>query len=157
MASQNITLSPQGGDILFVRSGFTAAFDALSASSQYELAERPTHDFAGLEATTAVLEWLWHSKFAAVAGDMPAFERSPPGGGKSGAYMTEEVDLEGVGSLHEVLLGGWGCLIGEQFDLEGLAEECKRNKRWSFFTSSVPLKVSSTLLVRLDHSFCSKG
>ncbi|KAL9058776.1 MAG: hypothetical protein Q9206_001763 [Seirophora lacunosa] len=140
-ASHNIALSPGGGDILFIRSGLTAAFDKLDDSSQCMLSERPTADFAGVEATEEVLKWLWDSKFAAVAGDMPAFERSPPGGGKSDAYPAEEATLQGVGSLHEVLLGGWGCPIGEMFDLEALAELCKKEARWSFFVSSVPLKV----------------
>ncbi|KAI4116332.1 MAG: hypothetical protein LQ345_003229 [Seirophora villosa] len=140
IASHNIALSPGGGDILFIRSGLTAAFDKLDDSSQCMLSERPTADFAGVEATEEVLKWLWDSKFAAVAGDMPAFERSPPGGGKSDAYPAEEATLQGVGSLHEVLLGGWGCPIGEMFDLEALAELCKKEARWSFFVSSVPLK-----------------
>ena len=39
-------------------------------------------------------------------------------------------------SLHEVLLSGWGCPIGELFDLEKLAEHCKKINRWSFFVSS---------------------
>ena len=38
--------------------------------------------------------------------------------------------------LHEVLLAGWGMPIGELFDLERLAEHCKRVGRWSFFLSS---------------------
>ena len=38
--------------------------------------------------------------------------------------------------LHEVLLGGWGCPIGELFDLEKLAEQCKQANRWSFFVAS---------------------
>jgi hypothetical protein len=39
-------------------------------------------------------------------------------------------------SLHEVLLAGWGMPIGELFDLEKLAEYCKKEKRWSFFVTS---------------------
>jgi hypothetical protein len=39
-------------------------------------------------------------------------------------------------SLHEVLLAGWGMPIGELFDLEKLAEYCKKEKRWSFFVAS---------------------
>jgi hypothetical protein len=38
--------------------------------------------------------------------------------------------------LHEVLLAGWGCPIGEMFDLEELAETCQRLGRWSFFVTS---------------------
>jgi hypothetical protein len=39
-------------------------------------------------------------------------------------------------SLHEVLLAGWGMPIGELFDLEKLADYCKKEKRWSFFVTS---------------------
>jgi hypothetical protein len=38
--------------------------------------------------------------------------------------------------MHEVLLAGWGCPIGELFDLEALAEQCKKSNRWSFFVTS---------------------
>ena len=72
---------------------------------------------------------------------MPSFERSPVAGGKSDAYKVEEVRLGEGGSLHEVLLSGWGCPIGEMFDLEGLAKMCRKEGRSSFFVSSVPLKV----------------
>lgn len=43
--------------------------------------------------------------------------------------------------LHEVLLAGFGCPIGELFWLETLAETCKREGRWSFFVSSEPCNV----------------
>lgn len=43
--------------------------------------------------------------------------------------------------LHQWLLAGWGMPIGEMFDLERLARECELSGRWSFFISSVPLKV----------------
>ena len=36
----------------------------------------------------------------------------------------------------------WGMPIGEMWDLEELAEECKRQKRWSFFVTSSPLNVT---------------
>ncbi|KAJ5087102.1 hypothetical protein NUU61_008409 [Penicillium alfredii] len=38
-------------------------------------------------------------------------------------------------------LAGWGLPIGELFDLEHLSRACRRRGRWSFFFSSVPLKV----------------
>ena len=44
--------------------------------------------------------------------------------------------------LHEWLLAGWGMPIGELFDLEKLAQECQKRQRWTFFFSSVPLRVS---------------
>jgi len=44
--------------------------------------------------------------------------------------------------LHEWLLTGWGMLIGELFDLEKLATEYRKLKKWIFFFSSVLLKVT---------------
>lgn len=92
----------------------------------------------GVEPSREVLEWLWETRFAAVAGDAPAFERSPVGLAGSGE---EGEEAPGV-VLHQWLLGGWGMPIGEMFDLEGLSAHCREVGRWSFFLSSVPLKVS---------------
>lgn len=44
--------------------------------------------------------------------------------------------------LHEVLLAGWGCTIGELFDLEKLSKHCKKTGRYSFFVTSEPCNVS---------------
>lgn len=79
-----------------------------------------------------MLKFLWDNQFAAVAGDAPGFERCP--------VIGDHVDRRYV--LHEWLLAGWGMPIGEIFDLEALAETCRRLGRWEFFFVSVPLKVS---------------
>ena len=89
----------------------------------------------GIESTEEVLEWLWENQFAAVAGDSPSFESSPVGGGKGPGDGPVIV-------LHQWLLAGWGMPIGEMFDLEELARHCRECGRWSFFLTSVPLKVS---------------
>ena len=130
-AEQGVAFRP--GDILILRTGFTAAYDTLSPDEQAALARRPAPEFAGVESNKDVLEWLWNNQFAAVAGDAPAFESSPLGQKRPG------VDPEAV--LHQWLLAGWGMPIGEMFDLERLAEHCRKEGRWSFFLSSVPLKV----------------
>jgi hypothetical protein len=51
--------------------------------------------------------------------------------------------------LHEVLLAGWGCPIGELFDLEALAEECQKQSRWSFFLTSEVCNVRYPLIVEV--------
>lgn len=83
------------------------------------------HHFGGLEQSEDVLRWIWDN-FSAVAGDQPSFE----------AWPTQK-----DWSLHEVLLAGYGCPIGELFWLEKLAETCKQEGRWSFFVTSEPCNV----------------
>ncbi|KAF2435551.1 hypothetical protein EJ08DRAFT_342745 [Tothia fuscella] len=134
------------GDILFIRSGFIKSYNTLSTDQQKALAARKVADFIGVEPTAAMVKWIWESNFAAVAGDAPAFEQAPPAGphNKPGGLWKGEVweeDMQGGGLLHQFLLAGWGCPIGEMFDLERLAEKCEKLGRWSFFVSSVPLKV----------------
>lgn len=126
---RDITFRP--GDILFIRSGFTAAYNSLSDLEQKSLSERPTADFIGVEPSREILQWLWGNQFAAVAGDSPSFERSPV----TGPHVDPDI------ILHQWLLGGWGMPIGEMFDLERLAEHCKKEQRHTFFLTSVPLKV----------------
>lgn len=64
------------GDILLVRSGTTKAWDSMSMANKaaYGAAGNPSH--VGVEATEKMLEFLWNSGFAAVAGDAFAFEVS---------------------------------------------------------------------------------
>lgn len=118
---------PQFGDILFIRSGFTAANAAKTPAQIAAHQAVVPHHFGGVARADDVLRWIW-AHFAAVAGDQPSFESwpAPPGA----PY-----------ALHEVLLAGWGCPIGELFDLERLAEYCKEQGRWSFFVSSEPCNV----------------
>lgn len=124
-AAQNLSFHP--GDILFVRSGYMKSFQALSADQVESYASQPIHPAIGVQAGEEILRWVWENRFSAVAGDMPAFEALP--------FQSREH------WMHEWLLAGWGVPIGELFDLEKLAVECKRLKKWSFFFSSVPLKV----------------
>ena len=127
---QGISFRP--GDIMLLRTGFTAAYNALSDLERKAISQRSIAAFSGIESSGNVLRWLWENQFAAVAADAPAFESSPVGG--------PGVNPDTV--LHQWLLGGWGMPIGEYFDLEKLAEHCKKTGRWSFFISSIPLKVS---------------
>jgi hypothetical protein len=70
--AQNVTF--RGGDILLVRSGFTANYVKQDRSTKEKIASvNPAH-FAGVEQSVEVLEWLWNNQFAAVGGDAPGFE-----------------------------------------------------------------------------------
>jgi hypothetical protein len=135
-AAQNI--SYRASDILFIRSGYMKSFQALSPDQAASYMSQPVHAAIGVQSGEEMLRWLWENKFSAVAGDMPAFEALP--------FQSQEH------WMHEWLLAGWGMPIGELFNLEKLAAECKRLNKWSFFFSSVPLKVgfshvASTILI----------
>jgi hypothetical protein len=144
VVEQKLTI--REGDILFIRSGFIAAYNALDAAAQKAIPDRPAPDFLGVEPTTAMLRWIWESGFSAVAGDAPSFEQAPVAGphtavGGVWSGETWEGEMQTGGLLHQWLLGGWGLPIGEMFDLEALSNKCKELGRYSFFLSSVPLKV----------------
>ncbi|SPO28117.1 uncharacterized protein UTRI_04508_B [Ustilago trichophora] len=128
---QNVTF--KRGDILLIRSGFTARYYSLSPAQRADWSDpAPAHGgegmpFAGVEQSDDMKEFLWNHHFAAVAGDSPAFEARPT---KQGECM-----------LHETLLAMWGMPIGELFDLEGLAQECRTQQRWTFYFASWPLNL----------------
>ncbi|KAI1342062.1 hypothetical protein F5Y15DRAFT_374125 [Xylariaceae sp. FL0016] len=114
------------GDILFIRSGFMANLSTKTANELWDHHDNVPHPFGGVEQSEDMLRWIWEN-FSAVAGDQPSFECWP-----------SRKDW----ALHEVLLAGWGCPIGELFDLETLADECKKQGRWSFFLCSEPCNVT---------------
>jgi predicted transporter len=62
-----------------------------------------------------------------------------PGGLYAGESWEEE--MQGGGLIHQWLLGGWGVMIGEMWDLERLCEKSEELGRRTCFVSSVPLKV----------------
>ncbi|KAF2795953.1 hypothetical protein K505DRAFT_323673 [Melanomma pulvis-pyrius CBS 109.77] len=129
IAENDITLRP--ADILFIRIGFTAEYNALSLEQKEAFPDRKPGGLLGLEATRESLQWLWENQFAAIASDAAGFERGPA----TGSYNDPDV------SIHQWCLAGWGLPLGELFDLEELAEQCQERKRWTFFLQSMPLKV----------------
>lgn len=121
------------GDILFTRTGWICAYEGLSDDARVALAAETVPPAIGVESSEKTLRWIWDSGFAAVAGDQPSFEAWPCQNSKHW--------------LHEWLLAGWGVPIGELFDLEELSRVCRERKRWTFFFSSMPLKVCLMLPV----------
>lgn len=115
----------QAGDIIFLRTGFTSAFESASLEQKKIIMNKSPFQYPGFESTFEVLAWLWDTKIAAVAGDCPGFEAWPP---------SEH-------AMHQILLAGFGMPIGEMFALDELAEECRRQGRWTFFVTSEPLNV----------------
>lgn len=125
------------GDILFVRSGWVRAYNNFPTAEREALAQIQVPPAIGVESSEDTLRWLWDNEFAAVVGDQPSME----------AWPCQDEQFR----LHEWLLSGWGMPIGELFDLEKLSEECAKRKRWSFFFSSMPLKVSESGSMHFVH------
>lgn len=122
-AECNVTF--QKGDIFFLRVGLPATWAAMSTEQRQAYSAQPMPQHMGIEQSERVLRFMWDNHFAAVASDAVSFEVFPA--------LQPEFDL------HHHLLAGWGVPIGEMFDLEELAQTCKRLGRWSFFVSSSPL------------------
>ncbi|KAM0273141.1 hypothetical protein ACHAQH_008490 [Verticillium albo-atrum] len=121
-------LEPRAGDILIIRSGFTARYVNLSEEEERSVGEAWPPASCGVQQDVRLLQWLLESRFAGVGGDAPGWEAFP---------VAEEAGF----FYHEVLLAGWGCPIAELLYLEDLAAWCRENKRWTFFLSSCPLNV----------------
>ncbi|GKZ21907.1 hypothetical protein AbraIFM66951_007323 [Aspergillus brasiliensis] len=122
------------GDILLIRSGWTEDYSKRSGDEKRALAARASRTFVGVENSVEMVEWHWKMGFAAVAGDTNAYEAWPPGQSAGNELILPY-------SLHEVFLAGWGMPIGEVWNLEDLASECKRLQRWTFFLVSQPLDI----------------
>ncbi|OJJ63665.1 hypothetical protein ASPSYDRAFT_38279 [Aspergillus sydowii CBS 593.65] len=123
------------GDILLVRSGFVQRYHSLSPEERTAAALRSHGDiaFAGLKQEEEVLDWLHDCYFAAVAGDSPTFECWP--------VTATEGGRGSIGFMHQNILALWGMPLGEMWDLEKLAETCRRLGRWTFFVTSAPANV----------------
>ena len=60
------------GDVLFLRTGYVAAYQALSQEERVKVAG--VREWCGLAQSRETTEWLWERQFAAVASDTPGFE-----------------------------------------------------------------------------------
>lgn len=119
---------PGPGDVLLVRSGFTAWYMAQPPEVRALVGARGGPGWAAMLADESVAEWLWDHGVCAAAGDNPSFEAIGPS--KPGVSRV---------SLHFLLIGRLGIAIGEMFDLERLAEDCAADGVYEAFFTSAPL------------------
>jgi hypothetical protein len=68
---QGVTFKP--GDILFVRSGFVRALDAMTNDEAVAYSASEPNGI-GVKSCEETLKWIWDHEFSAVAGDAIAFE-----------------------------------------------------------------------------------
>jgi len=121
-------------DMLFVRTGWTAAYNALTPHQQAVLPYRAQDaNHIGVLASDDTAAWLWAKKLALVGADNPAFEVIPFNGTIAGVPR----------SLHQMFIGGWGQSIVEFLDFERLAPALRKLGRSSFFVTIQNLNVVS--------------
>jgi kynurenine formamidase len=128
--------SPQPGDILFIRTGWLAAYRGRSQTGREDLASAPTGESFGLAGNDQMAAALWNAQVAAVVADNPSLEAWPPAGAAEPGLPA---------SLHRSLLARLGIPIGELWDLDLLAEKCAQRGSYAFFCVSVPTTLPGAL------------
>jgi len=116
------------GSILLVRTGWLGAYLQASDQQKQEMAPLEALKSCGIEPTSAMVEWLWDNRFAAIGTDCPAVEPWP-------------WDFRDEGALHYRALSMLGLPLGEQFVLDQLAADCAKDKRYEFLLVSVPMNL----------------
>lgn len=120
---QQVSLLP--GDILLVRMGWVGRFLAATADEDRERLYRQ-RDYSGLSGGEDMWRFLWDSRVAAVASDTVTVEAWPL--------------AEGKVSLH-LAIARLGIVLGELFDLDGLAADSAETGDYTAFFTSSPLNV----------------
>ncbi|MFI1733961.1 cyclase family protein [Streptomyces acidicola] len=113
------------GDIVVVRTG------RLARARREGWVDYAGGDSPGLSFTTA--GWLHRTEIAAIATDTWGFEVRP-----------NEFE-HAFQPLHQVVIPNMGLLIGEMWDLDGLAEDCARDGAYEFWLTAAPLPITGAV------------
>ena len=124
--AQNVEIKP--GTILLIRTGWMQAYLAAPPEAKTAMAPLEGLKACGIEDSSAMVEWFWDNRVAAVGTDCPAVEPWP-------------WDFKNEGALHYRTLSLLGLPIGEQFNLEELAADCAADKRYECMLVSVPMNL----------------
>jgi kynurenine formamidase len=122
----------KAGDILLLRTGWLTWYKQLNAIDRDKL-KGTLHPgqggmaCPGIDGHQATAAWLWNHQLAAVAADNVALEALP-------------VEAK-VGFQHRRLIALQGMAIGELWDLDALAHECREDGFYEFMLMSGLLSV----------------
>lgn len=126
LKAQGSRLKP--GSVVLVRTGWMQAYLNSPAEVKQSMGALENVHACGLDASREMVAWLWDNRVAAIGSDTFAVEAFP-------------FDFQDEGALHIRALPLLGLSLGEQFNLEALAEDCAQDKRYEFMLVSVPLHV----------------
>jgi kynurenine formamidase len=124
IAAQGPSAAAGRGDIVLIRTGQLARFRQQGNWDGYAAGPAP-----GLSFTS--LAWLHGSEIAAVATDTASVEVLPP-----------EFDPPCRLPLHQVAIPNIGLILGEMFDLEGLAADCAADGVYEFLLVAAGLPIT---------------
>lgn len=113
------------GDVVLVRSGWLEWYLSLTADDRKAVGTAQTMSCVGLEPRARMARWLWDNGVAAVACDNTALEALP-------------IQSE-LGFLHHRILALLGFLVGELWNLDPLARDCRADGRYDGLLVSAPL------------------
>lgn len=125
-AEQACGVTAEVGDAVLVRTGQIARCRAQGSWGDHAVGAAP-----GLSLGTAT--WLHDRRVAAVAADTWAVEVRP----------SEVPDF--FDPLHQVLITNMGLPLGENFDLDGLAEDCHGDRVYEFLLVAPPLPITGAV------------
>lgn len=122
----------ESGDIVLLRTGWLTWYKTLNEAEREKLrgALHPGEGgmaCPGLDPSQATAAWIWDHHIAAMASDNVALEVLP-------------VDAS-VGFQHRRLIALQGMPIGEVWDLDELAQDCKRDGVYQCMLVSAPLNL----------------
>jgi len=118
------------GDILVLHTGYLDWYATQSREVREEQADGWGVVTCGIAHEESMAEYLWDLHIAAIAGDGIAAEVWP--------IAPEE---SAFGFMHQVLIGGFGMMLGELWDTGPLARACAADGVHEFLLTSAPLAV----------------
>lgn len=130
--AHGVTFRP--GDVLLLRTGFTAWYADANAETRQRVASREELRACGIAHTEEMAAYLWDSHVSAVASDCPSLEVWP---------MDHSPEAFPFGCLHQILLGQFGMAIGELWWLDELADDCAADGVSEFLLTSAPMNYPS--------------
>lgn len=126
------------GDVLCIRTGWTEYYKGLTDEARKGLAAdslRLAFSCPGLAPADGIAELVWQTGVVAVAMDNPGVEPFMPPMLPDGSGVAPD-DL-----VHIRLTVALGVMLGEMWDLDGLAAACASDGRYEFLLVSAPLYV----------------
>ena len=133
-ARQRAGVEIRAGDVLLVHSGYVEWHREQPLEVRTAQADGFNIQAAGLAHGEEMVEYLWNLHVSAVVSDTAGFEVWP---------VEDGPGADPFGFLHTVLIGQFGMMLGELWQLGDLARDCQADSVYEFLLVSAPLNVTN--------------